>query len=143
MFPAQYPETNRLYPTGMLNASLLWNIPLGRLVYGGDLKKYNSQINLLEIQSEQLRAKVNEEITIANQQLLIGKEQIEIAKEAIQLATEALNQSINRQQLGTAKPFEVFQAQQFYLQAQLDYLKAVGEYNKAQYALKVAKGGNL
>jgi len=71
------------------------------------------------------------------------KEQIEIAKEALDFTTEALNQSIERQKIGTAKPFEVFQAQQFFLQAQLDYLKAVSAYNKAQYALKVAEGENL
>ena len=59
------------------------------------------------------------------------------------LTTEALTQSIARQKFGTAKPFEVFQAQQFYLQAQIDYLIAVSEYNKAQFALKVARGETL
>jgi outer membrane protein TolC len=49
MFPLQYPETKQLYPTGMLNASLTWSIPLGRLVYGGDLQRYNSQIKIQEI----------------------------------------------------------------------------------------------
>jgi len=58
----------------------------------------------------------------------------------LELTTEALNQSIERQKLGTVKPFEVFQAQQFFLQAQIDYLKAVSGYNKAQFTLKVAKG---
>jgi len=143
MFPNQYPETNQLYPTGMLNVSLTWNIPLGRLIYGGDLKQYNSQIKIQEIKSEQFKAQINEEIANANQLLIIGKEQIQIAKEGLELTTEALNQSIERQKLGTVKPFEVFQAQQFFLQAQIDYLKAIGEYNKAQFALKVAKGEML
>jgi len=143
MFPLQYPETKQLYPTGMLNASLTWNIPLGRLIYGGDLKQYNSQIKIQEIKSEQFKSQINEEIANAQQQLIIGKEQIQIAKEGLELTTEALSQSIERQKLGTVKPFEVFQAQQFYLQAQIDYLKAISEYNKAQFALKVAKGENL
>ncbi|MEO6949711.1 MAG: hypothetical protein ABI123_08795 [Ginsengibacter sp.] len=47
---------------------------------------------------------------------------------------------MERQKLSTAKAFKVLQAQQFYLQAQLDYLNTVAEYNKAQYVLKVAKG---
>lgn len=143
MFPNLYPETNQLYPTGMLNASLTWNIPLGRLVYGGDLKQYNSRIKIQEVRAEQFKAQINEEIANAQQQLSIGKEQIEIAKEALELTSEALNQSIERQKLGTVKPFEVFQAQQFFLQAQIDYLKAISEYNKAQFALKVAKGAIL
>ena len=66
-----------------------------------------------------------------------------IAKQALQSSTEALTQSIDRQKLGTAKPFEVFQAQQFLSQSQTDYLKAVSEYNKAQYALSVAMGNTL
>ncbi len=140
VFPLQYPETKQLYPTGMLNASLTWNIPLGRFIYGGDLKQYNSQIKIQEIKSEQFRVQINEEIANAQQQLIIGKEQIQIAKEGLELTTEALNQSIERQKLGTVKPFEVFQAQQFFLQAQIDYLKAITEYNKAQFALRVAKG---
>lgn len=58
------------------------------------------------------------------------------------LATKrgGLSQSIERQKLGTVKPFEVFQSQQFYLQAQIDYLQAVADYNKAQFALRVAQG---
>ncbi len=143
VFPLQYPETKQLYPTGMLNASLTWNIPLGRFIYGGDLKQYNSQIKIQEIKSEQFRVQINEEIANAQQQLIIGKEQIQIAKEGLELTTEALNQSIERQKLGTVKPFEVFQAQQFFLQAQIDYLKAISEYNKAQFALRVAKGEML
>lgn len=143
MFPAQYPETQQLYPTGALNVSLMWKIPLGALTYQGDKKSYDSKMRLNEIEAEQFKVQINEEITNATSDLQLGKEQIEIAKEALNFTTEALNQSIERQKLGTAIPFEVFQAQQFFLQAQLDYLKAISAYNKAQYALKVAKGENL
>ncbi len=140
MFPEQHPNPIQLYPTAGLNASLMWRIPLGRLVYGGDLKQFNSRINIQVIQSEQMVAQINEEISNANQQLYIGREQIQIAKEALELTSEALEQSIARQEIGTAKPFEVFQAQQFFLQAQVDYFTAVGGYNKAQFAFKVAVG---
>jgi len=143
MFPAQYPETQQLYPTSALNVSLMWKIPLGALTYQGDKKSYDSKMRLNEIEAEQYKVQINEEIANATSDLQLGKEQIETAKEALDFTTKALNQSIERQKIGTAKPFEVFQAQQFFLQAQLDYLKAVSAYNKAQYALKVAKGENL
>lgn len=143
MFPAQYPETQQLYPTQALNVSLMWKIPLAALTYQGDKKSFDSKMRLNEIEAEQFKVQINEEIVNATSDLQLGKEQIEITKEALDFTTEALNQSIERQKLGTAKPFEVFQAQQFFLQAQLDYLKAVSNYNKAQYALKVAKGEDL
>ncbi|WP_257667934.1 site-specific tyrosine recombinase/integron integrase [Parapedobacter tibetensis] len=98
-------------------------------------------IRLKQFETGQFKAQINEEIANASQQLFIGKEQIVIAKEALELTAEALNQRIERQKLRTAMPFEVFQAQRFFLQAQLDYLQAVSEYNKAHFALKVARGG--
>ncbi|MFT5071905.1 MAG: outer membrane protein TolC [Chitinophagales bacterium] len=143
MTPAQYPETRQLYPTQALNVSLMWDIPLGALTYQGDKKSFDSKIRLNEIEADQINVQVNEEIANANSDLQLGKEQIETAKEGLDFTTEALNQSIERQKLGTAIPFEVFQAQQFFLQAQLDYLKSISAYNKAQYGLKVAKGEDL
>jgi len=143
MIPADYPQTQQLYPTGALNASLLWKIPLGALTYQGDKKICDSKIRLNEIKAEQFKAQIDQEIAYAKSDLQLGKEQIETAKEALGFTTEALGQSIERQKIGTAKPFEVFQAQQFFLQAQLDYLQAVSDYNKAQFALKVAKGETL
>lgn len=134
---------DQLEPTAALNVSLLWKIPLGALTSQGDKKSIDSRIRLNKIKADQLKTQINQEIANAKSDLRLGREQIQTAKEAIDLTTEALNQSIERQKSGTAKPFEVFQAQQFFLQAQLDYLEAVGNYNKAQYALKVAKGETL
>lgn len=132
-----------LYNTYQFNGSLLWTLPLGRLTYNGDLKKYNTQILIQQNQMEQFKNLYRQEIATANAQINIAEEKIFIAKEAVKLSREALSQSIERQKLGTVKPFEVFQAQQFLLQAQVDYLKAVSENNKAQYALIVAMGNNL
>jgi outer membrane protein TolC len=132
--------TTPLYNTYQFNASLFWNLPLGRLTYKGDLRKYDSQILIQQNEIEQFKNQYQQEISIANSQLQIAEEQMTIAKQAIQSSTEALNQSMERQKLGTAKSFEVFQAQQFFLQVQVDYLKTISEYNKAQFALKVAMG---
>lgn len=126
--------------TYQLNASLLWNLPFGRLTYKGDLKKYDGQILIQKNEIEKFKNQYDQEISLATSILQISGEQISLAKQALIFSTEALNQSIERQKLGTAKPFEVFQAQQFYLQAQMNYIKCVLENNKAQYALKIAKG---
>jgi len=132
-----------LYNTAQLNASLLWNLPLGRLTYNGNLKKHDAKIALQQNKMEQFKNQYQQELSMANSQVQIAGEQMKIGKEALLLASQALNQSIERQKSGTARAFEVFQAQQFFLQAQLDYLNAVSAFNKAQFALKVAKGENL
>jgi outer membrane protein TolC len=73
-------------------------------------------MRLNEIEAEQFKVQINEEIANATSDLQLGKEQIETATEALDFTSEALRQSIARQELGTARPFEVFQAQQFFLQ---------------------------
>lgn len=143
MDPAAYSKTNALYPTGAINVALQWRVPLGRLVYAGDLKQYNAKISIHRTQTEQIQGQINEEIIAAREQVSVAKEQIQIALEGSHLTNEALQQSIQRQQLGTARPFEIFQAQELYISSRLDYLKAVAAYNKAQYALYVAMGNNL
>ena len=130
-------------PTNELNLSLLWQIPTGRLLYRGDLRMVNARVMLQENSIEQLKNQVRQEVTEAKSQLRSATEQVEIAEESLQLSAEALSQSIQRQKLGTVIPFEVFQAQEFYMKAQIDYLQAISSHNKAQYSLYVAMGNNL
>ncbi len=132
-----------LYNTYQLNASLLWNLPLGLLTYKGDMKKWNSTISLQQNKIEQFKNQYQQEVSTAILELQTADDQMKIAKEALLLSADALSQSVERQKLGTAKPFEVFQAQQYYIQAEIDYITAIKDYNKAQYSLYVAMGNNL
>ncbi len=130
-------------PTAEVNASLLWRIPVGRLVRKGDLKKFNAKIDLQENKIAQTKATINKEVIAARQQISITKKQLNIALEGSKLAEQAMQQSIQRQQLGTVRPLEIVQAQEIYIKLRLDYLKAVAAYNQAQYAYYVAIGNNL
>ena len=133
-------DTHQLYPTTGANVGLVWKVPLGRVFSQGEKERYDATIKAQYLQEEDLQAQIQEEIKSALAQLQIGKEQIIFARQALETTTKALNQSIERQKLGTAKPFEVFQVQAYYLQAKIDYFKTISEYNKAQFSLKVAKG---
>ncbi len=132
-----------LYPTSAINASLMWKIPIGRLTYGGELAKARLRIRLQETEIKQVKAIVNEEVLRTRGMMSISKEQMEIARKGSDQASKALQQSIQRQQLGTVRPFEILQVQEIYIRSKLDYLKAVTTYNKAQYQLFVAVGGDL
>ena len=129
--------------TGEINGALLWKIPVGRLTYGGKLKQYNARIALQKTQLNQAMALVNEQVISAREQILTSKEQTEVALEGSQLGEQALKQSIERQQLGTVRPFEILQAMEIYIKSRLDHLKAASTYNKAQYKLFVAMGNDL
>lgn len=132
-----------LDPTADINGSLLWKIPVGRLTSGGELKQSNARIALQKIQMKQTKAQVNAEVISSREQILAAKEQTEIALEGSQLGEKALKQSIERQQLGTVRPFELLQAMEIYIKSRLDHLKAVSTYNKAQYRLFIAMGNDL
>ena len=129
-----------VYNTVQVNASLMWTLPLGRLTYNGDLRQLDTRRAVEQTQLSAFENRYALEVATAEAELASSTEQLATAREALQLTQETLRQSLARQQLGTAKPFEVFQVQQFYLQARLDYLQVISDYNKGQYALKVAQG---
>jgi outer membrane protein TolC len=130
-------------PTSAINASLIWEIPFGRLIYKGSLKQYNAKIALQKNSLEQIKATINEEVISAREKIRTIKLQMELSREGIDLSKEALKQSLARQNIHTVRPFEIVQVQEVYIKSQLDYIKSVASYNKAQYAYFVATGNDL
>lgn len=131
------------YNSYRLDAGLLWNIPLGRIIYKGDLKTYNAEIDMEQNNMEQFSDEVRQQVEDAKAQMELAIEQMNYSKQSLTQSNKALMQSIEREKLGTVLPFEVFQSEQFYVQSEEDYLKAVSDYNKSQYQLYIAVGNNL
>lgn len=131
------------YNTYTLDAGLLWSIPLGRIFYKGDLRTYNAEINMQQNDMQQFGNAVQQQVADARVQIALAMRQMGFSRQSLTQANTALNQSIEREKFGTVLPYEVFQSEQFYVQAEDDYLKAVSDYNKAQYQLYVAMGNNL
>ncbi len=143
MFPQEHPSPQTMYPTSAIDVSLMWRIPIGRIFYAGDLKQFDNRLKLQKIQIEQQKTKINEELISERAQISINSQQIEIAREGLEYAAKALEQNIQRQEQGLVRPFEILQTQEVFIKSQLDYLKSVAAFNKSQYRLMVAKGGNL
>ena len=130
-------------PTSEINTSLVWKIPMGRIIYGGSVKQFNARITLHENHLAQITAQVGEQVITAKKEIKISKEQMKLALKGSQLSFNALRQSLERQKLGTLRPLDILQAQESYIESKLDYLKAVGSHNKAQYAYYVGIGNSL
>ncbi len=132
-------------PTAEINAAVLWRVPLELVLpeHKGPFKKLDAQLHIQQFEVEQFKNQINEELAAAKWLMEATSEQMSIAKEGSELAGQAYQQSVQRQQLGTARPYEILQAQEIYMQAQLDYLQAVTAYNQAQYRLYVALGNGL
>ncbi len=136
-FSSPYNSTYRV------DGALLWDIPLGRIFYAGDLKMYNDKISIQQNDLANFSNQVHNEVNNARAQIILSMQQMKTATTALKQSKLALQQSIERERLGTVLPFEVFQSEEFYVQAELDYLTSVSDYNKAQYAMYVAIGNNL
>jgi len=134
---------NPVDPTSTLNGGLMWRVPLGRIFYGGELQQVENKLLMQQLYTNQLKNKLNAEALAAKEQIILAKQQIDLAEEGSGYAQEALSQSLERQKLGTVRPFEVLQAQEIFIKARLDYLKAVTQHNKAQYRLWVVIGNDL
>jgi len=130
-------------PRAAINSAITWRIPLGRLAYGGDFKQFDSKIILNQIKIEEYKAKISEDIVKARGLIVNAKEQMKLAEESAGYAEEAIDQNIQRQEFGIVRPYEILQAQEIYINSQFDYIKAVADYNKAQYRLYVALGNDL
>lgn len=135
--------TNRYENTFKFYAVVGWSIPLDVLISGGQRKKADALIQLYQNRQHQQKILIKKEISQALSDYRESKNQLQMAKESSQFAEEALEQSTERQKLGMAKPFEVFQAQEIYLKTMISYQSVVKNYNKAQYRLYVAMGNDL
>lgn len=134
---------DNLYNTFEFNGALLWEIPLNEAFGGGQNRIYNSKLQIQKSELEILKNTIRAEVDAAKAETIATHEALGYATESLSFASEALRQSMERQKLRTATPYEVFQAQEFYLSAQIDFIESVIDYNKSQYSLYVALGKQL
>ncbi|MFT5279442.1 MAG: outer membrane protein [Bacteroidia bacterium] len=134
--------SSALRPTGETNAAVGWNIPLS-LISGGDLKRSKSLETISDLSKQAEQQKIASNLYRAKNRLSQLKERMGLASEAQEFASQALEQSTAREDLGTAQPFEVYEAQQVYMEARMEYLSSIADYNKEQYRLYVALGNVL
>ena len=67
-------------------------------------------------------------------------EQISMARRGLTAAEEGLRLAQQRQEFGVGVVLENIQSEHDLTRTRSDYLKAIAEFNKAQYALKKAIG---
>ncbi len=130
-------------PTYEINAAVLWKIPLGQLIYHGSENQYNAKIAIQNNEAMQRKVDISQQIKLLRSEISLYKRQYKLAKEGSKLAKKALSQAIARQKLGTARPLEVLESQELYMNAELDFLTSIAKCNTAQYKYFVAVGGSL
>ncbi len=121
--------------------TLGWRIGPGGLFDRGRIRATESRYEIAEL----IRAKLIDEITrqVIESQTRVQSQadQMDTARRAIQGAQETLRLTQGRKEFAVGVVLETIQAEQDLTRARLDYLNALAEYNKAQYALQKAIGG--
>lgn len=84
--------------------------------------------------------RVAREVVEAHAQVISRRKQIDAARDAISSAETSYAQNVKRIQNGQGLPIEVLQAIQALATARREYLRAVADYNAAQFTLQRALG---
>lgn len=137
------PDTGRTRVAGMTDYTLSvgWRLGPGGLFDAGRINAANAQLSTAKLNQEKLRESVAAEVLAALARVRAFGAEIVLAQRTLASAQETLRLTEARREFGVGVVLEDIQAQQALTQAQSDYVNAIAQFNKSQYALSVAIGG--
>jgi len=122
----------------IITTTLMWQIPLGNIFPGGNYKTESSLYKLKILEKSQLKNDLRAEMHAILAAFNSANQQYELAKESSEYAKLAYEQSLQRQELGTASQLELFHAEKEYLNAKLIYIDAIAYKQEMIYKKRVA-----
>ncbi len=123
-----------------LDALMTWQVR--NLGLGESAARRESSSRIQQAKFEQLRVldQVALEVSESHSQIQFRREQIAVTQRAIQSAEDSYTRNLERIRDGQGLPLEVLQSVQALESAQRAYLRAVIDYNQAQFRLQWATG---
>ncbi len=121
--------------------ALGWRIGPGGLFDRGRIRGADARLKIADLSSQKLLDEVTRQVTDSFTRWQSLADQMSTARRAVQVADETLRLTQQRKEFGVGVVLENIQSEQELTRARLDYLNAIAEYNKAQYALRKAIGG--
>lgn len=117
-----------------------WRIGPGGLFDFGRKRATEARLKTARLFGDKLRDEITRQVVEAFTSLQSQSEQIHLARRALTSAEEGLRLAQQRQEFGVGIVLENILAEQDLTRARNDYLKAIAEFNKAQYGLSKAIG---
>jgi outer membrane protein TolC len=117
-----------------------WRIGPGGLFDSGRIRASRARLEAARLEAEKAAQRVTREVVEAWTRVRSLSEQIATAKQGLAAAQETLRLSQERKEFGIAAVLEHVLAEQDLTRSRNDYITAVAEYDKAQYALLRATG---
>jgi outer membrane protein TolC len=125
---------------GDYTVGLSWKIGPGGLFDSGRVNATKARLAAAQLSDDRLRDVIISQVVAGLARVQSLAAQIELAKHNLATAVETLRLTRERKQFGVGAVLEDIQAQQDLNQARSDFVTALAEYNKAQYALNKATG---
>jgi outer membrane protein TolC len=122
------------------SVGIAWRIGPGGLFDYGRQRAAKARLNSTRVGGEKIHDEVVRQVVEALTRLQAQSKQINITKRALTAAEEGLRLAQQRQEFGVGIILENILAEQDLTRARTDYVKAVAEFNKAQYGLFKAVG---
>ncbi|MBM3881991.1 MAG: TolC family protein [Verrucomicrobia bacterium] len=122
------------------SVGLSWRIGPGGLFDAGRRRAAEARWKLAAIDAERVRDAVRRQVVEAFTRWQSQADQLVTARRALVAAGEGLRLARERKEFAVGMVLENIQAEQDLTRARLDYLEAVAEFDKAQYALLGATG---
>lgn len=121
--------------------TLGWRIGPGGLFDRGRIRAADARWKIADLNGQKLADEVTRQVTESFTRWQSLTDQMFTARRAIEAAAEALRLTGQRKEFAVGAVLENIQAEQDLTRARLDYLNAIGDFNKAQFALSRAIGG--
>ena len=119
-----------------------WRIGPGGLFDSGRVNASKARLAAGQLGEAKIKDTITSQVVVSLARVQSLWAQIALAQRNLATATETLRLTRERKQYGVGVVLEDLQAQQDLTQARSEYLAALAEYNKAQYALNKAVGGS-
>ncbi len=120
--------------------TLSWRVGPGGLFDPARRHGTRAQLSGAQFAREKIRDQITREVVETATRVRSLSDQIATARRALTNAEGTLRLTLERKEFGVGIVLENIQAQQDLTRARSDYLQAVAEFDKAQYALRTAVG---
>lgn len=117
-----------------------WRVGPGGLFDVGRTRSADARWKIATLSGDKLRDDITRQAIEAFTRWQSLGDQLETARHLLAAAEEGLRLAQQRKEFAVGVVLETIQAEQDLTRARLDYLKAVADFNKAQYALSKAIG---
>jgi outer membrane protein TolC len=127
-------------PEGDYTVGLTWRIGPGGLFDSGRIHASQARLSATQLTAAKLKDSIIAEVVSSLAHIQSLSDQIALVEGNLNTASETFRLTRERKQFGVGIVLEDLQAQQALTQARSDYVSALAEYNKAQFALRKAIG---